>query len=488
MGNYVMSTEAIPESQFLREFTKELHNKNAAIFAGAGFSMPAGFVDWKDLLRRIIQDLSLDPDKEHDLVTIAQYSINKAGDSKTHLTQTIIEHFSSTREPTENHTILARLPIHTYWTTNYDRLIEKALEKAKKVPDVKYTVKQLSTTHSGRDAVVYKMHGDAEHGSEAVISKDDYERYPLHMAPFVTALRGDLVEKTFLFLGFSFTDPNIDYILSRVRGQFERNSRHHYCIQRCVSQENGESVENFKYRQLKQDYFIRDLKRFSIFTVLVDNYSDITRLLKQIESNFKRSSIFISGSAEVFGSSSSANAQLFIHELSRNISAFKNRIITGFGLGVGSAVINGVLSHLDSLGKTISDEDIVIRPFPQVATGSISLSEQWTAYRKAMLSHAGIAVFLFGNKKDGSGKILSANGMREEFELALKAGVKVLPIGATGYMAESLWQEVNEKFDTYFPKAPKNFSTHFAIIGNSASNHKQITESILELIKLIQED
>jgi hypothetical protein len=32
---------------FLREFSKEVEEGNAAIFAGAGLSIPAGFVDWR---------------------------------------------------------------------------------------------------------------------------------------------------------------------------------------------------------------------------------------------------------------------------------------------------------------------------------------------------------------------------------------------------------------------------------------------------------
>ena len=54
-----MSTEAIEESEFLREFTRELHNKNAAVFAGAGLSMASGYVDWKELLKDIVRDLRL---------------------------------------------------------------------------------------------------------------------------------------------------------------------------------------------------------------------------------------------------------------------------------------------------------------------------------------------------------------------------------------------------------------------------------------------
>src|SRR5580704_8504754 len=230
-----MSTEAISENTFVREYTRELHNKNAAVFAGAGLSMASGYVDWKGLLRNVIQDLGLDPDKEHDLVTLAQYHCNQAGGSKTSLTQTIFDHFKPTKTPTPNHRLLASLPIHTYWTTNYDKLIEKALEEAKKVPDVKYTLKHLSVTRLDRDVSVYKMHGDVDHPADAIISKDDYEAYPLKMSAFVSALRGDLVEKTFVFIGFSFTDPNIDFILSRVRVQYEKHQRHHYCIQKTVS-------------------------------------------------------------------------------------------------------------------------------------------------------------------------------------------------------------------------------------------------------------
>jgi len=368
-----MSSEAIAVSTFIREYTRELHNKNAAVFAGAGLSVDSGYVDWPDLLKELIQDLRLDPEREHDLVTLAQYHCNQAGGSKTKLTQTIFNHFAPTRTPTKNHQILARLPIYTYWTTNYDKLIEKALEEAKKVPDVKYALKQLSVTRPDRDVVVYKMHGDIDNPADAIISKDDYEAYPLKMGAFVSALRGDLVEKTFLFLGFSFTDPNIDYILSRVRVQYEQHARHHYCIQRKVSKKNGESDEEFKYRELKQDYFIRDLKRFSIYTVLVDDYAQITDLLASVAANYKRRSIFISGAAEEYGTWSRTDAEGFVHQLSHQIASRKNRIITGFGVGVGSAVINGALSYLSDAGKTISDEEIVIRPFPQVAPGRRAL-------------------------------------------------------------------------------------------------------------------
>ena len=131
--------EELAEHILLRDFTRELHNKNAAVFIGAGLSMGAGYVDWHGLLTEPMKDLGLDPAVETDLVTIAQYYINKNGGVRSKLTDIILHKFSETREPTANHRLLAQLPIQSYWTTNYDRLIEASLVQAKKVPDVKYT-------------------------------------------------------------------------------------------------------------------------------------------------------------------------------------------------------------------------------------------------------------------------------------------------------------------------------------------------------------
>ncbi|MCO5383492.1 MAG: SIR2 family protein [Methanosarcina barkeri] len=487
-----MTTESISESIFIRDFIHELHNRNAAVFAGAGLSKDAGYADWKGLLRDIINELGLNPDDDHDLITIAQYHCNQAGGNRSQLTQLILNYFGQTKNPTVNHKIMAQLPIQTYWTTNYDKLIETALVEAKKVPDVKYTLKQLSVTRPDRDVVVYKMHGDVDHPCETVILKDDYESYPLKMTPFISALRGDLIEKTFLFLGFSFKDPNIDYILSRVRTLYENHQRRHYFILRKVAKLVNETDESFRYRELKQQYFIRDLKRFNIQTVLVNEYEDITELLKKIAKLYKHSSIFISGAAEVYGTLSPIDARSFLYELSKQIAlnknqTNKNRIITGFGLGVGDSIINGVLDYLNDAGKTISDEDIVMRPFPQFSIGEINSADQWTKYRKSMIEHAGIAIFVYGNKLDSANNIVLSDGMRQEFELCKDAEILPIPVGATGYMAENLWKEVWNNFETYYPDASPRFKSNFEKLGDKSLPTSDLRSAILDLIRDIQQ-
>jgi hypothetical protein len=79
------------------------------------------------------------------------------------------------------------------------------------------------------------MHGDISAPDEAVLIKDDYERYEAKRGLFTTRLQGDLSWRHFLFLGFSFTDPNIDYIFSRLRCLLEENAKDQpprYCILR----------------------------------------------------------------------------------------------------------------------------------------------------------------------------------------------------------------------------------------------------------------
>ncbi|WP_171972101.1 SIR2 family protein, partial [Vibrio panuliri] len=174
----------------------------------------------------------------------------------------------------------------------------------------------LSTTKPKRDAVVYKMHGDVEHASQAVLTKDDYERYHVKMDQYLANLKSDLISKTFIFIGFSFTDPNLDYILSRVRVAYENNQRRHYCFIRNVKKDKNEEEADFEYRKRKQLFFIKDLERFNIKTILVDEYEEITDLLIKLEIKYKSRTIFISGAACEYGDLEEKEALRFVYDLS----------------------------------------------------------------------------------------------------------------------------------------------------------------------------
>lgn len=109
--------------EFIRTYSQALTDHNAAVLVGAGLSIPAGLVNWKELMRSIATEVGLDVEKENDLVALAQYHINERG-GRQRINQILVSEFSEPAQITENHRILARLPIDTYWTTNYDTLLE----------------------------------------------------------------------------------------------------------------------------------------------------------------------------------------------------------------------------------------------------------------------------------------------------------------------------------------------------------------------------
>jgi Sir2- and TIR-associating SLOG family/SIR2-like domain len=470
----------LTKKAFLRDIGKELEEDNVAIFAGSGLSAPAGFISWRELLRPIANDLGLDVEKEHDLVTLAQYHLNVNGLNRSQLNKRLIDEFSRAAEITENHKILARLPIYTYWTTNYDKLVEKSLELAGKIPDVKYTKKQLAFTKSKRDVVVYKMHGDIDHPDEAVLTKDDYESYHVKMNQFITALSGDLVSKTFIFIGFSFTDPNLDYILSRVRVAYDTSQRTHYCFLKKVTQEEGETEADFSYRTRKQELFCGDLNRFNIKAILVDSYSEITDILRAIENGHRQKSILISGAAQEYGPWESEAAQRFIHSLSQKLLQKNYKIVSGFGLGVGSAVISGSLEQIYMNPRTNRIDQLILRPFPQQVFGSTDLAEVWRRYRIDMASYAGIAIFIFGNKVQ-EGTVIKSNGMRQEFDIAREQKLVLIPVGATGYMSEDLWNEARVDINARFGDRPE-ILTLYESLGDKSFSPEQLTATIIDLL------
>lgn len=460
--------------RFVETFIKELEEENVAIFAGAGLSVGAGYVDWRKLLQPIAQELDLDIDQEHDLISIAQYHLNEK-QNRSGLNRALIEQLSPGYAPTENHRILGRLPIKTYWTTNYDKLLEESLKAAGKIPDVKYTVDHLKLTKPKRDAIVYKMHGDIDHPDNAVLTKDDYEQYQVTRGQYVTALSGDLVAKMFLFLGFSFTDPNLDYILSRVRISLHGRPRDHYCIFKRCLRGNYATDDAFRYADIKQQLAINDLKRFGVQTLLVDDYASITALLKQIENRYKRKTVLISGSAQDYGSWGQEKADDFIRALSQALIKNDSKIVSGFGVGVGSQVITGALEELyQHQGKQLHDQ-LILRPFPQGADAQ----KQWEVYRQEMVAHAGIAVFVFGNKLQGN-TVVAANGVRREFEIAKELGLMLIPVGATGYMAQELWKELTDNFSSYYPHHPE-LKPLFDLLGSEIDN-KRLIETVIEII------
>ena len=198
--------------------------------------------------------------------------------------------------------------------------------------------------------------------------------------------------------------------------------------------------------------------------------------MQRIYVKYKLSNIFISGSAEEYGVFEKEIAEDFMHKLSKKLVKNEFKIISGFGLGVGSFIVNGVLDEVHSRGNYIEDR-LIMRPFPQKSSGNTNLKELWTEYRNEMIELAGISIFIFGNKHDKvSNTIVNAGGMLEEFEIAKAKGKFVIPIGVTGFVSKIILEEIKSKADNYW-----YLNESISIL----ENEKNIDKLITEVIKII---
>ena len=254
------------------------------------------------------------------------------------------------------------------------------------------------------------------------------------------------------------------------------------CFNNCIFDYYFIKKENNTRNQRRQELRANSLKKYGLNPIWISDYSEITLILNEIESRFLRTTILISGSAEEYGSFGEIRATEFLHDLSKSLSKHSYKILTGFGWGVGSAVINGVLENMETERNQNMDNYLIMRPFPQFETKGKNLKELWKDYREKFIPLAGIAIYVFGNKKNKTtGAIEEASGVIEEFEIAVQNGLLVIPIGATGFVSKTLWDEVINSFDKFYPNH-SFLLDDFKALGDQTFENSKIIETIIKII------
>ncbi len=434
---------------FKKKYVEAIQNGQAAIFAGAGLSREHGYVNWKELLREVAEEINLDVDRESDLVDVAQFYFNCRG--RNAINHLILNEFITKTNQSSSLDILAKLPIDTFWTTNYDQLIESKLSENGKKVDIKKNTDNLATNLSNSDVTVYKMHGDFQNPNTCVLTRDDYDKYMDNNSLFVTVLQGHLISKTFLFIGFSFEDPNLKYVMSRMKNLLGQNSRTHYCFLEKINLHSHYYKNNpmdFEYDLNKQKLRIQDLKRYGIETILIDSYSEIPNILEDIQCSIKNNTVFISGAAHTYGENWENLAPKLISDLTYTLYSKEYKIVTGHGRGVGSYVISAIIEQTQKNKSDFPYKQLDIRAFPYEDNKRDDYLSIIKNYRESIFSKAGIVIFLFGNKMI-DGEILLAEGMYEEFKIAQEKNCYIIPIGSTGFIAKQILNEIKEDISKY---------------------------------------
>lgn len=381
-------SKGISIKNFIKEYSESVTRGKTSLFIGSGLSRPAGYAGWKDVLRDCADEIGLCVDKEGDLIALAQFYVTQ-NKQRTKITDTVKSFFADEKGmPTANHFLLAELPITSVWTTNYDRLIERTYEQR----NISYSVltddKSYRNFNNCAKITIHKIHGDLFSADEVIITRGDYESFTSNHDIVLAELKGEMCSRSFLFLGYSFSDTDIQHILTQIRLIHDQNQpQRHFYIYEKVKKAVDDTDADFEYKCKKQEHLIADFMTYGINPVLVDDYSEITDILKRINQRVLLKNVLISGAYEEnyeYAERSAKTAQKIASELVQH--GFK--IITGYGKNLGSEIVAGAFSGCTKAKVDIKEfnETVFLFPFPYKELDADKRKEYYTRLRENMVS------------------------------------------------------------------------------------------------------
>lgn len=256
------------KATFIARYGQAVEQRRATVLVGAGLSLGAGYPDWPGLLAPLREELG--QAEMEELPLLAQYIENTVG--RERLVAEMCEAIGSVDpRPTESHRLLAELPIDTVWTTNFDPLVEMASDR----PELVELDEQLIDADASARRV-YKMHGSIRFEAIApeggidklVITRDDFTRYQRDHPRFSRLLQADFLTRSFLFLGFSMSDPNFEAARKLVHLTTPDRPMTHYAVLR---REGGDF-----------DLRVADLAKVGIEVIEIADHDEIPDLLRRV--------------------------------------------------------------------------------------------------------------------------------------------------------------------------------------------------------------
>jgi hypothetical protein len=212
-----------------KNLVEQLRKGNCVLFVGAGISMGEGGLPGGGQLAQELAGCCDYPGDDFSLPRVAQYyadTIDK-GDLLQYVCQRIRE---ARQEPMETHQLIAALPFKAIVSTNYDCLIERALEAAGKLSNVIVTDKQVGSWDEGKVNML-KIHGCVTQWESIVITEDDYWEFFERRPEIATNLRAEAARRSLLFVGHGLRDDDFNRIyleVTRNLGEFRHKS---YAVQ-----------------------------------------------------------------------------------------------------------------------------------------------------------------------------------------------------------------------------------------------------------------
>lgn len=200
--------------KYLSVIQEAKESGNLAIFVGAGFSVSENnkkYKSWSGVTKKLIKELNCN--KNLDNLKIAE--LYKLQFGKAKLKQAVLQSFPKTPDVAGTlHKELVNLNPHYIITTNWDKLIDDAIEKTTNIYDI--IVNDNELVKSVNNSKYIKMHGDFEHDN-FVYAESDYLNYSVNFPLIENFLKSIFSTHVIVLLGYSFNDVDLKQIVSWVK-------------------------------------------------------------------------------------------------------------------------------------------------------------------------------------------------------------------------------------------------------------------------------
>ena len=209
----------------IRNIVKAKTSGRLVVFAGAGVSIDSNVPGWSSLLAQLRADLG-QVARENDALAVPQRYLRERRKKEYQERIQEVLHHPQTRFNPLHQKILELRPQHIL-TTNYDPHFEQAiLESSHRYSIVK---KDSDLPYSKGGSLLVKMHGDFSERN-IVLAEEDYVNYRENFPLVESFVKAVFSSSLILFVGFSFTDPNLKEILGRVREILKADSQPPYLL------------------------------------------------------------------------------------------------------------------------------------------------------------------------------------------------------------------------------------------------------------------
>lgn len=200
---------------YIKEIQEAAQQNRLVAFVGAGASCDAGVPLWNALVGRMANVLPQELQAKYDNLQLAQL-VRETCDEKAYYGSVRKHLLQNITCPNAIHDAILELDPNCIITTNYDALLEEATLRRNQQFWVVSKDSDLPQNHGER--LLVKMHGDLDN-ENIVLTENDYYDYSRNFPLIRSFVVSQFVSKVVLFIGFSFSDINLRYILREVQSE-----------------------------------------------------------------------------------------------------------------------------------------------------------------------------------------------------------------------------------------------------------------------------